>query len=169
MNKSSKILTYSPCSTTAVQVSKKEMYDLGSMRPTPIQHNWCQSTNRNIWLRHWAMLKPTIRLLSWKSFSPYDSTGSVYLYVTNILHTFVLQWPHLKEKVGQPKHAFHIMLILVCIFNIQTWFETGAICGGFLSAGLKFGEEKAAKEGNFTFPSQTSRIPIDPLLNRGKL
>ena len=75
------------------------------------------------------MLKPTIRLPCSALFDPYDSTGSQYLSVNTIPHTFIVQQPRLEEKVGQLKHAFHIMVFLVRVSNIQTQFEEGAICG----------------------------------------
>ena len=58
-----------------------------------------------------------------------------------------MQQPRLEEKVGQLKHAFHIMVFLVRVSNIQTQFEEGAICGWFLGTDLKFGEKKGEKKG----------------------
>ena len=55
-----------------------------------------------------------------KIFNPSDSIGSEYFYVKNISHPLLLQWPHLKEKIGQHKHAFHIMVVAVFVFNFQT-------------------------------------------------
>ena len=113
------------------------------------------------------MLKPTIRLLCWKILNPYNSTWFKHPYVSNIPNTSSVKWPHFKEKVGQLQHAFHIMVVLVCDFNIQTKFEEGAICGCFLSTNLKFGKKNCEKKG-ISLRSQTYRIPIDLPSSRGR-
>ena len=133
---------------------QKEIYNQALIDLNPlIKHNWCWSINKKYIIRHWAMLKPTIRLPCWAIFDPCDSTGSQYLSVNNIPHPFTVQQPRLKEQVGQLKLVFYIMVFLVRVSNVQTQFEEGAICGWFLGTDLKFGEKKGWKERNATLLS----------------